>query len=67
MTENTGYSSSNIVSEKASVTTAKKSIISYQEEKVITEEVIGSNLVEESSKILERDHNSSSLESFHSQ
>jgi hypothetical protein len=45
----------------------EKSIISYQEEKVITEEVIGSNLVEESSKTLERDHSSSSLESFHSQ
>jgi hypothetical protein len=29
--------------------------------------VIGSNLVEESSKTLERNHSSSSLESFHSQ
>lgn len=29
--------------------------------------MLGSNLVEESSKTLERNHNSSSLESFHSQ
>ena len=65
--ENTGSSSSKIVSEKASITTAEESIISYQEENVIAEEVIGLNLVEESSKTLERSHNSSSLESFHSQ
>jgi hypothetical protein len=48
--EKIGSSSSKIVSEKAFVTTAEESIISYQEENVITKEVIGSNLVEESSK-----------------
>jgi hypothetical protein len=36
ITKNIGSSSSNIVSEKASVTTIEKSIISYQEENVIT-------------------------------
>jgi hypothetical protein len=46
--------------------TQENSIISYQEEEVIAEEVIGSNLVEESPKILEINHSSSSLESFHS-
>jgi hypothetical protein len=66
-TENIESSSTKIVSEKATVTTVEESIISYQEENVIVEEVIDSNLVEESSKTLERNHSSSSLESFHSQ
>ena len=75
--ENTKYSSSKIVNEKSTVTTVQESIVgnvyveepffSYQEENVITEEVIGSNLFEESSKTLEISHRSSSLESFHSQ
>jgi hypothetical protein len=75
--EKTDSSSSKIISEKSTVTTAEGSfvenisveqqIVSYQEENVIAEEVIGSNLVEEASKSLERNHNSSSLESFHSQ
>jgi len=66
--ENTESSSSKIVSERSTVTTAKESIVenvsveepivSYQEENVIAEEVIGSNLVEESSKTLERNHSS---------
>jgi hypothetical protein len=75
--ENTESSSSKIVSERSTVTAAEESIVenvtieepivSYQEENVIAEEVLGSNLVEESSNTLERNHNSSSLESFHSQ
>jgi len=52
--ENTESSSSNIVNEKSTVTVVQESIVgnvyveepivSYQEENVITEEVIGSNL-----------------------
>jgi hypothetical protein len=66
-TENIESSSTKIASEKATVTTVEESIISYQQENVIAEELIDSNLVEESSKSLERNHSSSSLESFHSQ
>jgi hypothetical protein len=66
-TENIESSSTKIASEKATVTTVEESLIFYQQENVTAEELINSNLVEQSSKSLERNHSSSSLESFHSQ
>jgi hypothetical protein len=59
--------SSKSANEKATVTTVEESIISYQQENAIADELIDSNLVEKPSKTLERNHSSSSLESFHSQ
>ena len=58
-------SCSKSVDEKATVTTVEESIISYQQENAISDELIDSNLVEEPSKTLERNHSSSSLDSFH--
>jgi hypothetical protein len=67
ISENVEASSSKIVSERSIVTTVEEQIVSYQEENIFVEEVLGSNLVEELSGTLEISHSCSSLESFHSQ
>jgi hypothetical protein len=55
------------VDEKATVTTVEESSFSYQQENISDDELIDSKLVKKASKTLERNHSSSSLESFHSQ